>query len=228
MPCARPVRATWSGTPPQARQSIIKPLGRERGAGHREHVVAERVRAREVDGAVHLEHDPGADVGREQVDADEIATDRGRGCDRESEQASGGGTIGSRRAPSADVRPPFAGAARSAGPRRPRRPRGDDEPQVVAARRRRASGRRAPVASYQGELLRAPRSARSIASVSSQRTTSRPHDAEPRLEDDRRLELGQRQPGGDVLCPRMRDARRERAPSRSRACRAQRRGHGCR
>ena len=54
----------------------------------------------EVGGAVHLEHRPAAVRRRQQVDADEVAAERlGR---RERERsASGGGTTGTRRAPSA-------------------------------------------------------------------------------------------------------------------------------
>ena len=173
-----------------------------RGRGD-EDVVVERVGAREVDGAVHLEHDPGADVGGEEVDADECAVDRLRGGAGRSRMRRAAAAIGSRRAPRATFVRHSPGAAT-------RRTAPTTRPPATTSRRSKPRGRDELLRDCTGGLVPGPRL----------EVGERAHDAllvvapdhvlapraEARLEDERRLELRLRQPWRDMHGARVRHA----------------------
>jgi hypothetical protein len=159
--CELHAHTTWSdgslsvradAVPPARRGDSARGLGRRRGRlGRRqrvraradapdeggddslEDVLVERVLRAEVDGGVDLEHDVATGAEWEQVDADEVASDGGRGCDRE--------LAGDRRRydrlpdrAERDVCPPLARRG-DAFDRSDDGAAGDDQAQVVAERR---------------------------------------------------------------------------------------------
>ena len=158
-------------------------------------------------------------LGRQQVDADERAVDRARGG--QSDVARSHGRL-HRLTPRSerDVRPPFPGCGNAL-----HRPDDlvacDHQPQVVAT--------------WSDELLRqgagcrVPRSRLEVGEGSFDRVLVVAADdvlsprAEARLEDERRLEPGLRQPRRDVRRARVRDAGAEQRLRCERACRVRRR-----
>ena len=151
-------------------------------------------------------------LGRQQVDADERAVDRARrGADATSHASTRRlrpARAARRARRSSAIRP----APRRAAPRR--RP---------GRRRRRAAGRSRAARRASARARRSPRTTALVSSSASVRSIDvlvvAPDDvlsprAEARLEDERRLELGRRQPRRDVHGARVRDAGARTEPAR--------------